>query len=157
MSGPRSAPSVSYPVGRCRFWAWWLLALGLGIACALLATAQTLPGAPRVVLGAVFLVWVGWALALVLRPAKGRLVWQRVVAQEAGAWRWQADLGSAAGEGLAPLSLHLVLDLQQRMLLRLRGPLGVPRWVWVEQGSAPADWLALRRAIVAQPADTSPP
>ena len=50
-----------------------------------------------------------------------------------------------------------MLDLQQRMLLRLRGPLGVPRWVWVEQGSAPADWLALRRAIVAQPADTSPP
>jgi len=42
-----------------------------------------------------------------------------------------------------------VVDLQQRLLLEARGLTGAPRWIWVEASRAPADWLALRRALLA--------
>ena len=148
MSGPRSAPSVSYPVGRCRFWAWLLGGLGAAIAAALGATAPALPLALGALLGALLLVWLGWAGWVLWRPPRGQLAWCCGLAQAPGHWGWQAR----GSESLAPIDVSLVLDLQQRALLRLQGPRGVPRWVWVAQGRAPGEWLALRRALVAHAA-----
>jgi hypothetical protein len=149
LSGQRSAPSVSYPVGRCRFWAWLLLGLGGVIGAALAATALLLPPTQAVVLAALLLAWIAWAGWLLRHPPRGLLLWQRTATDAAGHWAWRPVEQGGHGEALGPVYLRLALDLQQRTLLQLRGPRGVPRWLWVEQGSAPADWLALRRALVA--------
>ena len=42
-----------------------------------------------------------------------------------------------------------VLDLQGHVLLRLNNAAGLGWWVWLERDSAPADWQALRVALVA--------
>lgn len=153
MSGSRNAPSVSYPVGRCPFWVLMLAALAMCIALVLGLAAADLPAWPRGLLGVLFVAWLVWAGISLARVPRGWLRWQRPVAQEAGWWTWSAGLGGSSGdEGLGPVSLHCVLDLQNRALLRLHGPRGVPRWVWLEQGSAPPDWLALRRAVLAHSA-----
>lgn len=138
-------------MGPCRFWGLLLVLLGVGIAASLWAAAMVLPLAQRMLLGGLFAAWLGWVALRFLRPARGRLTWQRLVALDGGHWAWH-EAEAVGSEGLAPVSLYLVIDLQQRLLLRLQGPAGVPRWVWVEQGRAPDDWLALRRAVVAHAA-----
>jgi hypothetical protein len=149
LSGPRSAPSVSYPVGRCRFRAWLLAVLGAGITLALASAAEVLTPLYRWGLGALLLAWWAWVAVLARRPVQGRLAWQRPLLDEQGHWSWSPARLRSEGSDLAPLAVDLRLDLQRCMLLRLSGPRGVPRWVWVEQGKALADWLALRRAVYA--------
>lgn len=165
----RNAPSVVFPVGRCVFYAGLLCGLAaLGLLVLLLwwwpgfvAVAQA--PAPTALaagwLGA--LLWLGWAVFAWrswLHAPVGWLQWDDqglpVGASDAdqsagpvrkGVWRWYRE-GSADG---APLQrVERTLDLQNRMLLRLRNPDGAHRWLWVERCSNPAGWNDLRRALV---------
>ncbi|WP_454556613.1 hypothetical protein [Hydrogenophaga borbori] len=90
------------------------------------------------------LAWMGWAARVERRPVVGVLRFSGAPGQGA-AWRWSPD---GCSDGLALDAVRVALDLQSRVLLQLRGVAGVPAWVWVERDRAPADWLALRRALV---------
>ena len=145
------APSVVYPVGRSHFWAWLLCGLALALAALLAAAWRGLAPwqAGGLALGGA--LWAGWAWRSATRAPHGWLRCSgsaRAGAPDDTGWAWVG--GPAAGEAGAPLdSLRVVLDLQQRLLLEARGLAGVPRWIWVEAARAPADWLALRRALLA--------
>lgn len=139
-------------MGRCRFRDLSLLALGLCIALVLGVAAVDLPAWPRGLLGALFAAWFAWAGWGLVRPPRGCLRWQWPAQQEVGHWCWSGGVDDRGNEGLGPVSLHCVLDLQSCVLLRLQGPRGVPRWVWLEEVAAPPDWLALRRAVLAHSA-----
>jgi toxin CptA len=165
----RNAPSVMFPVGRCRFYAVLLVSLGvLALAVLLLACWPLLsPGEGRLVaaatptdvLAGVFgiLLWLGWgafALASWRRSPVGQLQWDAhsspqpgaPAPEKAGVWRWHS---TAYRDGTPLQQVHLALDLQSRMLLRLRNTDAVHSWVWVEQRRDPSRWSDLRRALVA--------
>jgi hypothetical protein len=146
----RSAPSVTYPAGRCLFYAGLLAALGcvaLGLMWVVLP--QTSP--EMVVLGV--LVWLAWsALAAISwwRAPTGRLEWDAVAsyasgtAPSTGAWYWHS---SAYRDGVTLLKVERVQDFQRWMLLRLYNPDGAASWVWVERMRDPPRWDDLRRAV----------
>ncbi|WP_139146924.1 hypothetical protein [Hydrogenophaga sp. 70-12] len=90
------------------------------------------------------LAWMGWAARVERRLVVGVLRFSGAPGQGA-AWRWSPD---GCSDGLALDAVRVALDLQSRVLLQLRGSAGAPVWVWVERDRAPADWLALRRALV---------
>lgn len=157
----RIAPSVVYPVGRCAFYVRLLALLG-GLGLLVLAVwwwpllvkhpqvaprGDWLAGLAGWVL---WLVWMAFAWHSWRRSPTGRLQWDALAAADdepprTGAWRWQ----SGACRDAAPLQrVDLVLDLQDRALLRLRNPDAASRWVWVERASDPARWNDLRRALV---------
>lgn len=155
----RNAPSVAYPVSRSVFHAWLLALLAsLGL---LVQAAWWWPiagTAPAIVqrdvlaglIGAVlWALWLGFAWRGWLRAPVGQLQWDALATppdglQGCGAWRWR----SAAGHDAAPLRrVDLVLDLQQRALLRLRDDDAAQSWVWVERAGDPAHWNDLRRAL----------
>ncbi len=139
------APSVSYPVGRCRFWEGCLAGLVLGVGTLSAFLLASLPLGAWLMLAAAGLVWMAAAARSGRRQARGVLRFGGASGQ-GGGWRWSAD---AADEGVALDAVEASLDLQGRMLLHLKGAAGVPSWVWVERARAPANWLALRRAIAA--------
>lgn len=150
----RNAPSVIYPVGRCAFHAQLLLGLavlgGLLLGGVAVATAASAERSARLGLGlVVWLSWMGFAAWSWRRTPVGRLHWDALAdaaepGQPAGAWRWHSE----AHQDGAPLRrVEPMLDLQTRMLLCLRNPDGVTRWIWVEQGRDPARWDDLRRAV----------
>lgn len=137
----RSAPAVSYPVGRSSFQGHliiglfllaglaggaWGLQLGLwdwrlGLYGALLALTTLLAGQ----------AW--W------RTPSGVLRWQ------AEGWTWMSAQGSSTG------GVTLAMDLQTVMLLSWRSDAGQAQWLWLERHTAAHDWRALRRAVVAWP------
>lgn len=119
--------------------------LALGIAAATAYTARSAASGAWLVLAAAGLIWMGAAARSGRRQATG---WLRFggACGTGSRWRWSMN---ESDEGAALESVEAALDLQSRMLLRLQGPASVPAWVWVERARAPADWLALRRAIVA--------
>lgn len=155
-----SAPSVEYPVGRSAFQA--RLEGGLALAWLGMQAAwyHSLAGA------ALPAAWwfsglLGLLLWLVLRwrartVVEGRLCWEPAARRPAGVpaqpdampgrWLWYSD---AYRHGTELASLRWSLDLQQRVLLQLRNAAGLSWWVWLERDSAPADWPALREALVA--------
>jgi len=152
----RNAPSVRYPVGRCAFYARWLLGLG---ALGLLALAggwwvsgnlSEAVGLPWV--GAVlWLLWVGFATRSWRRTPGGLLQWDALADSAtgqplAGAWVWSSE---AYQDGVTLLRVDTVLDLQSLVLLRLHYPDAASSWAWVEQKREPARWNELRRALVA--------
>jgi hypothetical protein len=141
--GSRNAPSVSYPVGRSRFWGVVLTSLALGVTLTGAWMAATLPPKAWLPLAGAGLVWMAWAARNERHQPTGLLRFNGAPGQ-GGAWRWVLN-GSA--EGLELDAVQPALDLQSRMLLRLKGAACVPVWVWVERARAPADWLALRRAL----------
>jgi hypothetical protein len=143
LSGSRSAPSVSYPVGRSRFWEAVLTALALGVVLTGAWMAAALPPTTWLPLAGVGLAWMAWAARSERHQPTGLLRFSGAPGQ-GGAWRWALD---GADEGLALQAVEAALDLQNRMLLRLKGAAGAPTWVWVERAGAPADWPALRRAV----------
>lgn len=154
-----NAPSVLYPVGRCRLYGLLLVcAGGLGVAlwaywwslipahAARGSGAWTAP-LPMAWLGAgLWLLWAAFAAHSWRRMPVGWLHWNARAGLQAGAgeWRWC----SAAHEDGAPLHrVALVLDLQSLALLCLRNPAAAQRWVWVEARRDPARWHDLRRAL----------
>jgi toxin CptA len=161
----RNAPSVQYPVGRCRFYAVLLVGLGLLALAVLLAwwwpllrTGVEGPLAvgrtERVagVLGVLF--WLGWAVGAALswrRSPIGVLQWDALAspdeqAEKPGLWRWRS---AAYQGGTSLLQVSVALDLQSRLLLRLRNNDAAQSWIWVEASSVPGRWSDLRRALVA--------
>lgn len=158
----RKAPSVVYPVGPCFFYAAWLVVLGvLGLAVWLWWSWWVVSGAssPRHVVATALgaLLWLAWAVfawrSWVHAPV-GCLQWDALGASthglaHAGVWRWHRDAGQHGLSQGAPLQqVQRVLDLQSRLLLRVRNPDGAHRWLWLECRSDPARWNDLRRALV---------
>ncbi len=155
-----SAPSVEYPAGRSAFQArleWLLLLAWLALQ---LAWWQSLRGAALP--GA---WWCSGLFGLGLwgvarwrsrQPVAGRLCWEPVLAPvgahavsadgRPGRWIWRSE---AYRHGTELASLHWAIDLQGHVLLRLNNAAGLGWWVWLERDSAPADWQALRVALVA--------
>lgn len=150
-----NALSVVYPVGRCAFQAWLLVFLGLlsaavGVLYLLVSDFSTTRpwGLVAPVAGVVgWMLWVAWALLSWFRTREGVLHWNPVRGQdgaEAGPWSWTDRLGA---EPLRLSGVERVLDLQDRVLLRLLTPGAGQRWVWVERRDQPARWGDLRRAL----------
>jgi hypothetical protein len=153
----RNAPSVMYPVGRCRFHAGVLLVLGaLALAVLLrwgwpwLPVQAARPGSWAVG-GVGALLWLLWAAGAWVgwrRARGGQLHWDAQAASptEAGAglWRWRTG---AHDDGVPLARVQAILDLQRLALLRLHPLQGPGRWIWVEAGRDPARWNDLRRAL----------
>lgn len=131
-----SAPSVSYPVGRCRFAAGlagavWLLGCGTTLVWALLVQAPSWRQA-----AAALLVLEGGLVALIgwLRAPAGHLIWQ-------GSWTWRAHEREMVGR------VRIIMDLQRYVLVRWNSETGDGLWFWLDRGLDPAQWGALRRAL----------
>lgn len=152
----RSAPSVSYPVGRSSFLGRLLLVLAVaGLAALLLAlaygTGMTVGWWLAVTTWACWLVlaWGAWR-----RQPGGRLAWKASggradkggLAGSAGDWVWSSG---AYLEGVTLARVERIYDLQACMLLRLHNPDGARIWAWVERSHDESHWSDLRRALVA--------
>ena len=156
-----SAPSVEFPAGRSAFagrlelalllvwlmvqafWAWslqrWPLPGTWWLAC---------------VCGTLLFGWVRWQARY---PLQGCLAWVPGAPEPgrpAGEWIWTS---SAYRRGTSLASVEWTLDLQERVLLRLRNAAGLSWWIWLERGSAPQSWGDLRRALVAHQGVTAGP
>jgi toxin CptA len=141
-----AAPSVSYPVGRCRFAGALLALLWLVALAGLLAWSSQAAAAAwlRVAAFALLAGCGAWAaLAWRLSPT-GTLAW------DGAGWRWQQAALDRAGQP------RLALDLQSRLLLRWQEEGGAVRWLWLERDAAPAHWDALRRAVYSRATDKAP-
>jgi hypothetical protein len=137
-----NAPAVSYPVGRSRLQAQLfsaVLLFGL-LACAVwFVQAQTPDWRQWLMLfGTVVTAMAAyWQWR---QPVTGQLAW------EGSIWSWTESEVSVS------VQLMLILDLQQTMLLMLRGARGARGfWIWVERDASPTRWLALRRAVHQHP------
>ena len=144
------APPVSYPAGRCLLAGWALLGLCLLLLGALTAAAGQGADPLAHAAAARFLALglVGWGLVAAWaawvwrRSPCGQLVWR------AGQWQWLPEhKGQGGPEALPVTSLHLALDGQAVLLLRLKGARPLPRWLWLERRSDVARWDDLRRAV----------
>ncbi|WP_439588513.1 hypothetical protein [Hydrogenophaga sp.] len=152
-----NAPSVIYPVGRCRFFAALLLLLALAALVLLFswhAAVNDAFGVRRWAgwIGAGFwLVWGLWAIRSWRRSPQGRLEWDAhapavslTPADGQGAWRWHDQEG---GEAVRLSGIELAVDLQMLALLSLPGARRRRCWIWVERWRDPARWNDLRRAL----------
>jgi len=140
------APPVSYPAGRC-FWAGWgLLGLSLLLLGALAAAAGQGADPREHAAAARFLnlglagwvlvvTWAGWWWQ---RSPRGQLLWRE------GQWQWALD---GCGEPAPVAAVHVALDVQCVLLLRLEGAPRAPRWLWLERRRDVARWDDLRRAV----------
>lgn len=131
----RSAPAVSYPVGRM---VW--LPLPWAAAAAVSAAWALQPGAPR------------WAAAVALAAAAMALAltWWARQAPEAARLRWDGRQWSLERSGRAEsLRLERVLDAQGVLLLAARAPSGRCHWLWLRRRDDPMRWADLRRALYA--------
>lgn len=148
----RNAPSVIFPVGRCPFWALLLACFALLLAGVLALAWSGLTRWQAIGLALAVLLWWVVAARCVWRQPAGWLRFGGANPRplpEDTAWAWQGEPGS---DGIPVAAPRLVLDLQVRLLLQVGGASGVPRWIWLEASRSPADWLALRRALLVNPA-----
>lgn len=131
-----SAPSVTYPVGRSRFLGQMLTVIWLGGACAIGAAwlASGLGGWRAVLACSV----------LLLSAALAIYFWQGVAA---GALRWDGHAWHGPQAFAGSRQLHVDLDLQRHLLVRLSGATGRSQWLWLEASSDPSRWNDLRRAV----------
>lgn len=138
----RSAPAVSYPVGRSSvrtalLWLPWLLG---GLACAAWGWRSDRLAWPQ---GLALTLWLLAALGCWMewrRPAAGTLRW------DGERWYWEPAAGPSEGGGL-----HVRLDWQRGLLLEFTTLQGRRRWLWPQRQTAPLYWDALRRALYAPP------
>ncbi|MGE0100072.1 MAG: hypothetical protein AB7S86_17165 [Hydrogenophaga sp.] len=152
-----NAPSVTYPVGRCRFFAVLLSMLGLAglwvlilwwVAASPASVFQQWEGWGGLTLG---MAWGLWAAIAWRGSPRGGLTWDAhapaasLSPEEArGAWRWR---DSVSVEAVRLAGVDFIVDLQILALLRLHGAQQSPRWVWVERWRKPEHWNDLRRAL----------
>lgn len=149
----RSAPSVSYPVGRCAFQGWLLITIGAvaALAWALWWWLSSAPSAWLMALGAAgWLLWSALAWLSWRGAPTGQLQWDPMAnalseTGPKGVWRWRG----ADGSEQVLDKLAWALDAQGVILLHLRFGARSGRWVWLEGRQAPLNWDALRRALVA--------
>ncbi|MDP3138222.1 MAG: hypothetical protein Q8N17_18050 [Burkholderiaceae bacterium] len=137
-----SAPSVFYPVERSRGAARALAAVWLFAALVHLLWWL----APGVANG-----WPQFAglIALLLSALLAACSWRSLSSGhldwDGNDWNW-AEAGQSLRSGGR---VHLGLDLQRALLLRLRDAEGATRWVWLERSADPTHWDDLRRAVCA--------
>ena len=141
-----NAPSVSYPVGRCRFAGALVFAAWCAGAVTLAAWAWALPaGGVRQIGGLAVLLVAGAAAVLSWRrQPTGLLAW------DGTGWRW------ADGSGERPGSIAVALDLQTWMLLHWKGDASGALWLWLERNREPQAWDALRRAVYSRARTAAP-
>lgn len=133
------APSVRYPVGRTRELAWLLAGLGLAGAASALVYLIQIPAA-------------GWRVALpvvavLLAAYGGWSFWRRL---PEGALRWSGSHWFWRPAGAlddAEVAVHVRLDLQSALLLKLEADGCPPLWLWAGRRLAPTMWDDLRRAV----------
>ncbi len=131
-----SAPSVSYPVGRSRFYATALLVTSIvGLAAGWLWRQQAEPVAWQQFLFAA--VWLG-SSGVAIQGWRGSV--SGVLQWDGHDWHWVVGASTSIGQ------LQVQLDLQRYLLLRLRGASGQATWLWLERGVDARLWDALRRA-----------
>lgn len=158
-----SAPSVEYPAGRSAFQGRFEQVLALAWVAMQLTWWQSLRGAALPgawwFSGLLGLGLWGFARWRSRQPVAGRLCWEPARAPAGaqaaplpgqaglpGRWIWRSE---AYRHGTELAGLYWALDLQGLVLLRLNNAAGLGWWVWLERDSAPADWQALRVALVA--------
>ena len=146
-----SAPSVTYPVGRSRF---------LGMLAAMLWLA----GAVAIAFWSFRSDAVGWRhatgfFAVVACGAFAAVAWRRSPAGALGwdgaGWTWHAPGDGRVAQAQAARSaappgigeLHVALDLQHHLLVRLHGTAHGARWFWLERERRAERWGDLRRAV----------
>jgi len=137
------APAVCYPVGRSRFHLMLIVLLGALGAFALSGWMAVLDvlSARHLASACIWLTAVVWAAWAWWRSPQGEL------AYGGDGWSW-----TQAGQTDA-VSVHVELDLQQTLLLRVVKPTYRPLWLWLERRRSPMHWQALRCAVFA-PAPT---
>ncbi len=150
----RNAPSVIYPVGRCRFHFLMVLLLawpGPVVGALWWTTASARPGPVNALICAAgALLWVAWVVCAALswwRAPTGRLQWDAQARSGSGAWRWHGSAHPQPHQELP--GVELMVDLQSWMLLRLHGEASGARrrWMWLERARDPLRWRDLRRAL----------
>lgn len=141
------APSVSYPVGPCAWYARWLCLGLLLVVCAgfwSLRYGQA-PSAGQLVSGlGLWLLTMAAVLVHLIRIRPGLLTWH--VERDGtglGEWLWQPQSGRAV-----LVSVRVVWPGFNTVGLRLRDGQGRVHWVWAQAERGPDDWVAFRRALV---------
>ncbi|MDB5894040.1 MAG: hypothetical protein JWQ88_1571 [Rhodoferax sp.] len=137
-----NAPSVSYPVGRSRFFGLMLGVLWLAGAALVVAWCwdQAIPGWRQATALASLPISAACARHSWRAMCPGILRWDGQV------WLWRP---SSLGEGAdaEPVTLHAHLDLQRHLLVSLRQSSGQVAWCWLESVQMPLRWADLRRAV----------
>lgn len=162
----RSAPPVSYPVGRsfvCRRLLLGATALAVLMQVALLFSWGLPVGLTPVAWWASSALWVltlGWAWRSWLGTTPGWLSWApdattvrsgspAPMSPQANTGWWWSDGEGVVGEPVRWVQPTMVFD--QWMLLRvtLAEGTGATVWMWLEARALPARWRAWRRAVMA--------
>ena len=148
----RNAPSVTYPVGRCAFFGWMLVLIGVLAALALALWWWLFPARPTSWTLGGAIAWLSWsALAWWYwrHQPIGQLQWDaeatRFPSEQRGIWRW--SLNQAPPRELQEVAW--VLDAQTVALLRLHAEGQRPQWLWLQARDDPVRWVELRRALAA--------
>lgn len=95
---------------------------------------------------------VVWLLVLVLVLVSS-LAWKTWIGMPQGCLQWDGRAWYwSKFQGDDPCSLTVHMDLQRLLIVSVRRSGEPPHWLWLESWSSAADWMALRRAVVASTA-----
>jgi len=138
-----SAPSVTYPVGRCA------LVTRVYLIFIMLTSA----------IGLLWTLYQPWhhamAVAVLVLMGGAYLGWKQI--RWHGLLRWQDEAWELRPSKANTLASHgevrICLDLQHVLLLRfkpLHANVMTEQWLWLERQAQANDWLDLRRAVYAR-------
>ncbi len=141
-----SAPSVSYPVGRCAFHRLTLVVLGVVTCTVMFVWAIHQPVSWPLCLSGLatlFGIALGWRS---LHAQTGTLSWNGDV------WCWH---GRTKGAEDQLIEIFVVLDIQKALVLRWQPTSGRlvlgGGYLWLGQETAMPHWLNLRCAVYDRP------